>query len=383
MVSRGARAGRRGLVRRPGNAPALGCTKDDLDTPALCVDLDVMDDNIRRMVEACRAAGVAWRPHVKGHRCGAIGAWEVEAGAIGLTCAKLGEAEVMARAGVRDLLIANAVVGPLKLARLVELSRHTDPIVAVDHTDQLRPLAAVFAAAGRAVRVVIEVDIGLARAGVEPGEAALDLAAEATSLEGIDLVGVMGWEGHLLTIDDRTEKEARIHQALTYLIDTTARLERAGIPCPIVSCSGTGSFQISLTHPDVTEVQAGGAIMMDVFYRDQCGVVGLGDALTLLTTVVGRPTSGRAIVDAGRKALNVEIAMPRVRARPGVEFERMSAEHGQLTIDPEAAPLVIGDRLEVVPGYADLTVVLHDRFYGFRDGRLAEVLDIAGSDASR
>jgi D-serine deaminase-like pyridoxal phosphate-dependent protein len=363
--------------------PPLGCGKDGLDTPALCIDLDVMDGNIRRVVEACRAAGVAWRPHVKGHRCGAIGAWEVEAGAIGLTCAKLGEAELMAQAGVRDLLIANAVVGPRKLARLLELSRHADPIVAVDHTDQLRPLAAVFAAAGHAVRVVIEVDIGLARAGVEPGEAALDLAAEATSLEGIELVGLMGWEGHLLTIADRNDKEQRIHEALAQLIDTTRLLEATGTPCPIVSCSGTGSFQISRTHAGVTEIQAGGAIMMDVFYRDQCGVVGLGDALTLLTTVVGRPTSGRAIVDAGRKALNVEIAMPRVRARPGVEFERMSAEHGQLRVDPEAAPLSIGDRLEVVPGYADLTVVLHDRFYGFRDGRLAEILPIAGSDASR
>ena len=320
---------------------------------------------------------------MKGHRCGAIGAREVGAGAIGLTCAKLGEAELMAHAGVRDVLIANAVVGPRKLERLIELSSRADPIVAVDHTDQLRPLAATFAAVGRAVRVVIEVDIGLARAGVEPGEAALRLAREATSLEGIAFVGLMGWEGHLLTITERSEKETRIHAALGLLVETKRLLEAAGIPCPIVSCSGTGSFQIALGHPGVTEVQAGGAILMDVFYRDDCGVTGLDDALSLLTTVVGRPTPERAIVDAGRKALNVEIAMPRVRDRRDVEFERMSAEHGQLRIGPGAAPLAIGDRLEVVPGYADLTVVLHDRFYGFRDGRLAEILPIAGSDASR
>ena len=123
--------------------------------------------------------------------------------------------------------------------------------------------------------------------------------------------------------------------------------------------------------------------MMDVFYREDCGVAGLDDALTLLTTVVARPTPERAIVDAGRKTLNVEIAMPRVVGRPGVEFERMSAEHGQLRVAPEAAPLTIGERLEVVPGYADLTVFLHDQFYGFRDGRLVEILPIAGSDASR
>jgi len=361
----------------------LGCTKDELDTPALCLDLDVMDENIGLVVEACGAAGVAWRPHVKGHRCGAIGAREVAAGAIGLTCAKLGEAELMARAGVRDLLIANAIVGPHKLARLVELSRHADPIVAVDHADQLRPLAAVFAAAGRSVRVVIEVDIGLARGGVEPGDAALPLAREAASLEGIDFVGLMAWEGHLITIADRDEKERSIHMALLGLLDTKHRVEAAGLPCPIVSCGGTGSFQISLAHPGITEVEAGGAIMMDVFYREDCSVTGLGNALTLLTTVVARPTRGRAIVDAGRKTLNVEVAMPQVLARPGVEFERMSAEHGQLKVASEAAPLTIGDRLDVVPGYADLTVSLHERFYGFRDGRLAEILPIAGSDASR
>lgn len=367
----------------PENVPPLGCTKDDLDTPALCLDLDVMDENISRMAQACSAAGVAWRPHVKGHRCGEIGAREVAAGAIGLTCAKLGEAELMARAGVHDLLIANAIVGPRKLQRLLELSRHADPIVALDHVDQLRPLAGTFAAAGRTVRVVIEVDIGLGRGGIEPGAAALPLAREATSLQSIELVGLMAWEGHLITIPDPSEKEQSIHDALRRLVDTKRLLEEAGIPCPIVSCAGTGSFQVSLAHPGITEVQAGGAIMMDVFYLEDCGVIGLENALTLLTTVVARPTPERAIVDAGRKALNVEIAMPRVCARPGVAFERMSAEHGQLSVSAGAAPLMIGDRLEVVPGYADLTVFLHDRFYGFRDGRLTEILSIGGSDASR
>ncbi len=350
--------------------PRLGCSRDELDTPALCVDLDVMEENIRRVAASCATAGVAWRPHVKGHRAGAIGAREVAAGAIGLTCAKLGEAEVMAAAGVRDLLVANAVVGPQKLARLVELARHADPIVAVDHGDQLVPLSVAFANAGARVRVVIEVDIGMGRAGVEPGASALQLARQAASLEGIELAGLMGWEGHLLTIADRNEKARQIHDALDLLVGTAQLLEADGLPCPIVSSSGTGSFQIALDHPGVTEIQAGGAILMDVFYRDLCGVVGLDDALTLLATVVGRPTPERAIVDAGRKTLNVEIATPRVIGRPGVEFEQLSAEHGQLRVGPAAAPLSIGERLEIVPGYADLTVVLHDRFYGFRDGRL-------------
>lgn len=362
--------------------PPLGCSRDELDTPALCLDLDVMEENIRRIAAACSAAGIAWRPHVKGHRSPSIGAREVAAGAIGLTCAKLGEAELMATAGVRDLLVANYVVGPRKLQRLLELSRGADPIVTVDHADQLLPLAAVFAEAGARIRLLVEIDIGLDRGGVQPGEEALRLARRAAALEGVELVGLMGYEGHLLTIADREEKRSRVHEALDRLAVTRGLLEADGIPCPIVSCSGTGSFQVAITHGGVTELQAGGAILMDVFYRDHCGVTGLDDALTLVTTVVGRPAPTRAIVDAGRKALNVEIAMPRVRERPGVEFERMSAEHGQLRIEPGAAPLAVGDRLDVVPGYADLTVVLHDRFYGFRGGQLVEVLPIAGSDAS-
>lgn len=363
-------------------APRLGCSRDELDTPALCLDLDVMEENIRRIAQACSEAGVAWRPHVKGHRSGVIGAREVAAGAVGLTCAKLGEAEAMATAGVRDLLVANTVVGRRKLDRLVELRRHADPIVAVDHADQLLPLAAAFENAGLTVRVVIEVDIGLARAGVLPDGPALTLARRAVALPGIELVGLMGYEGHLLTIPDPDEKRRLVHESLDRLGSTKQLLQAEGIPVPVVSSSGSGSFQAAVSHPAVTEVQAGGAIMMDVFYRERCGVTGLEDALTLVTTVVGRPAPDRAIVDAGRKALNVEIAMPRIVGRPGVAFERMSAEHGQLSVEPGAAALAIGDRLEVVPGYADLTVKLHDRFYGFRGGRLAEVLPIAGSVAS-
>ncbi len=380
-------AGSRTGVRESGDVigeslPPLGCGPDDLETPALCLDLDVMEENIRRIALACSEAGVAWRPHVKGHRSGAIGSKELTAGAIGLTCAKLGEAELMAAAGIRDLLVANVVVGIRKLDRLVALRRHADPIVTIDHIDQLLPLAAAFEDAGSTVRIVIEVDVGLGRAGVLPGDAALLLARRAASLPGVRLVGLMGYEGHLLTVPDPAEKRRLVHEALDGLAATRELLEADGIPAPIVSCSGSGSFQVALSHPAVTEVQAGGAILMDVFYREHCGVTGLDEALTLITTVVGRPAPDRAIVDAGRKALNAEVAMPQVRGRSGVMVERLSAEHGQLRIAAGAAPVEVGDRLEIVPGYADLTVVLHDCFHGFRRGHLTEIIPIAGSRAS-
>ena len=358
--------------------PPLGCTRDDLDTPALCLDLDVMEANIRRISSACQEHKVAWRPHVKGHKVGSIGKSEVDAGALGLTCAKLAEAEIMAAAGVRDLLIANLVVGPHKVARLVELRKIADPIVTVDNIAQVLPLSAAFKGSSTPLRVLIEVDIGLNRVGVGVGEPTLHLAQEIVKLPGVTFAGIMGYEGHLLTIADRAEKEREIHAALSRLVETKQLLERHGVACPIVSCAGSGSYQISITHPGITEVQAGGAIFMDVFYREKCGVAGLDDALSIMATVVSRPAIDRAIIDAGRKTMNVEIAMPQVKGRSDIIVERLSAEHGQLKLEPSAYSLAIGDRLEIVPGYEDLTVVLHDQFYGFRGERLSQIIPIEG-----
>lgn len=350
-----------------------GTAKADVDTPTLVVDLDLFEANVRQVAAQCRAAGIAWRPHAKGHKQPEIARRQLAAGALGITCAKLGEAEVMADAGIRDLLVANMVVGPHKVRRLAELCRRADPIVCVDHIDQVLPVSRALAGSTHRVRILIEVDLGLGRVGVPPGEPTLRLAEQVWQLPGIEFVGVMGYEGHLLTLSDPDEKRRQIHAALEQLVETARLLRRSGIPSPIVSCAGTGSFQISITHPGITEVQAGGAIFMDCFYREKCQVRDLDFALTILTTVVSRPAPDRAIIDAGRKTMNIEIATPRVLGRDDIHVERLSAEHGQLRLDPSAQDLRIGDRLEIVPGYADLTTVLHDEFLGFRGGRLEVV----------
>jgi D-serine deaminase-like pyridoxal phosphate-dependent protein len=360
------------------NRPELGCPKDELDTPALCLDLDKLESNIRTMAGLCARHGVAWRPHSKAHKSPAIAQLELAAGALGITCAKLGEAEVLADGGVRDLLVANQVVGPQKMRRLAELCRRADPIVAIDHLDQALPMSQAMQAAGVRARVLIEVDIGLHRAGVAPGEPTVRLAEQVSRLPGLDLAGIMGYEGHLLTIEDRQRKTHEIREAMAVLVDTKEQLERAGIPCPIVSAGGTGSFAITIECPGVTELQAGGLIFMDAFYRTRCQVSGFEHALTLVTTVVSRPAPDRAIVDAGRKSHNVEIAPPWVIGREDIRFVRLSAEHGQFELDPSAQDLRVGDRLELVPGYSDLTTVLHDEFYALRHGRLEAVWPLAG-----
>lgn len=358
------------------HVPPLGSMKDDLDTPALCVDLDVMEANIRAMAENCRRRGVAWRPHAKGHKSSLIAKQEIAAGALGVTCAKLGEAEIMAAGGVKDMLIANLVVGPHKIKRLVELRRHADPIVCVDHIDQVEPISRAFAAAGLTVRLLIEVDIGLSRVGIAPGEPTVRLAKQISRLPGVTLAGIMGYEGHLLTLPDPEDKKKQIHAALDKLIETKQLLAEADINCPIVSCAGTGSYLIAIEHPGITEVQAGGAIFMDAFYRHKCQVPDLGYAMTILTTVVSRPTPERAIIDAGRKTMNIEVTPPLVLGREGITIKRLSAEHGELHVEPAEQGLKIGDRLELVPGYADLTVALHDQIYGFRRGKLEQIIPV-------
>lgn len=356
----------------------IGAGKDALDTPCLCVDLGQMERNIEHMASYCREHGVAWRPHEKCHKVPAIACKQLRAGAIGVTCAKVSEAEVMAAGGIRDILIANQIVGRRKLERLVGLCRWADPIVAVDHIAQAEPLAALAREVEVAPRVILEVDVGLNRSGVAPVEPAVELARQIGRLKGIRLVGIMGYEGHLLQVQDPEEKRARIAEAMGLLASVKQGMLEAGLCCDIVSAGGTGSFHITATLPGVTELQAGGGIFMDPFYRNRCNVRGLDFALTVLTTVTSRPARDRAIIDAGRKTTNPDLHMPIVAGREGITVRGLSAEHGTLELDSSAEELAIGDRLELVVGYGDFTTCLHDELYGFRGGRLEVVWPVAG-----
>lgn len=356
----------------------IGRSKSELDTPCLCVDLDRMEANIQRMSDVCREHGVHWRPHVKCHKIPAIAHKQLAAGAIGMTCAKLGEAEVMAAGGVRDLLIANQIVGPRKVERLVSLCRSADPIVAVDDMAQAEPLARAARKAGVAPRVILEIDIGLARAGVLPGKPALELARAVGRLKGLRFSGLMAYEGHLLKVPDPEEKRRAIFAAMKKVVDTKKQIERAGLTCEMVSAGGTGSYQITAQCPGVTELQAGGGIFMDRYYRDVCHVGGLDFALTVLTTVTSRPTPTRANIDAGRKTTNPDLALPLVVGDDDIRVQFLSAEHGTLTVERSAKGLAIGDRLELVVGYGDFTTCLHDELYGFRGDRLEVVWPILG-----
>jgi len=227
----------------------VGRSKWELDTPVLLADLDVVEANIERLARYCRAAGVAWRPHTKGQKVPALAHKELAAGAIGITCAKLGEAEVMAAAGVRDILVANQVVGPAKAARLANLLRHADVIVTVDSLENAEELSTAASRKGQTLRVLVEVNVGMNRAGVQPGEPAVRLSGKVAALPGLRYVGLMGWEGHCAGIADAVEKRRAIETAVGALVETAERCRQAGLAVEIVSCGGTSTFQGDRAHP--------------------------------------------------------------------------------------------------------------------------------------
>jgi D-serine deaminase-like pyridoxal phosphate-dependent protein len=362
----------------------VGRRVEELDTPALLVDLAKFERNVETMRRVIVAeAGVRWRPHTKGIKVPALARKLLDAGARGITCAKLGEAEVMAAAGITDILIANQVVGDEKMARLAALRQRADPIVAVDSVAHIEALAGAGRRAGAPIRVVVEVNIAMNRAGVEPGGAVVTLARYVAERPELVLAGLMGWEGgRLASIADPAEKRASIEAALGRLTASAELCRATGLTIGIVSCGGTGTYWISAFVPGVTEVQAGGGVFGDVHYREDYGV-DHPQALTILTTVASRPTPMRVVCDAGWKSMSIQPTMPVPLGLGPVRSLRVSAEHAAIELaEPSAAPRV-GDRVEFVAGYCDSTLFLHDELYGVRDGRVEAVWPIAGRGKTR
>ncbi len=351
----------------------IGQSIQALDTPALLIDLDKMEKNIQKMAARCRDSGLHWRPHAKGHKTPAIAHEQLRAGAIGITCAKLGEAEVLADAGISDILIANQVVGQEKVARLVNLRRRADVMVAVDDPVHIRAISDAATDVGVNVRVLIEVDVGMKRCGVPPGAPTLALAQQADAAPGVVFAGIMGYEGHAMSLDDAA-KEAACRKAVGELSKTRSLIEDAGLCVGIVSAGGTGTLAFTPDFPGITEIQAGGGIFMDTYYRDGLHVRGLEHALSVLTTVISRAAPDRAVADAGRKTTSSHPSLPEVKDRTDVVVTGLAAEHALLSL--KNSELKIGDKIQFISGYSDMTVFLHDQIYGTRNDRVEVVWDI-------
>ena len=358
---------------------AVGRPIQEVDTPALFVDLDAFERNVSRMATTMAKAGVGWRPHTKGIKVPALAHRLLAAGAFGVTCAKVSEAEVMADAGIRDILIANQILGSLKVRRFAELCMRADPIVAVDSAEGVEQLQRAAADLGVRPRVLVEVDSGMGRCGTAPGPATVEMARRVADANNLRFAGVMAWEGHAAGIADNGEKRAAVVEAISKLVASANACREAGVAVEIVSCSGTGTYMIAADQPGITEVQAGGGVWGDVHYRDHFGV-DHECALRVMTTVVSRPSETYIVTDGGFKTLGSINAMAEPVGIPPAHVERfsLSAEHGNLRLNTPEVSLRPGGRLEWIVGYSDATVFMHDELIGVRNGVVESVWAIEG-----
>ncbi len=352
----------------------------EVDTPSLLLDADALEANIARMAAffADRPSGL--RPHFKSHKCTRIAQLQIEAGAVGITCAKLGEAEALADSGIRDILIANQIVGPIKIRRLVELARRSSPIVAVDSQENARMLSGAAVAANVEIRVLVEVNIGMNRCGVQPGTPALELARLLASLPGIKFEGLQAYEGHSVDLREEAERIGQTRAGLTLLVETRRLLERSGIPVNIVSGGGTGTYTLTGDFPGVDEVQAGSYVGMDWWYSDIRPE--FQQALSILSTVISRPAPNLAVLDVGRKGIGAEFGLPRIANLAGATVSKLSEEHASIAL-PKDCKLRVGDQLQIIPSHGCTTANLYREFVIHRNGIVEDAWPIEGSGRLR
>lgn len=358
--------------------PAIGMSIDELSTPALVLDLDAFESNCATLASHFAERGVEWRPHTKAHKSPVLARRMIDAGAIGVTCAKVGEVEAMVAGGIEEVLLANQPSTEDAWRRMAALQRSARVFATVDDQVHVRAAEAAGDAIGVSIPLIIEVDIGMNRAGVRTAGQAVDLARMIVD-SGCEFAGVMGYEGHLLTIESPDEKKDAIESAVGIVVAAAEAIRAASIDVGIVSSGGTGSYQITAEIDGVTEIQAGGGCLMDRFYRELCGV-DLENALFLVSSVASRPQPNLAILDAGWKALPDRGMPPICHDLPGATVSLLYAEHLRLDLSGQADPQ-IGDRVVMIPGYSDATTVLHNEFLGVRSGVVEEVIPLTARGA--
>ena len=355
----------------------IGLKKSELDTPILWVDLGLLEINIATLAKHFKSAGVDWRPHTKGMKVPAIAHKAIAAGAIGVTCAKLGEAEVMAAAGIRDILIANQIVGAKKIARLVNLQRHAEVKVAVDNEANALEIGRAAVAKGVEVGILVDVNNGMNRTGVAPGPPVVALSRLVHETAGLRYLGLMAYEGHAIELDDPDAKRQEIEASVGLLTESVKLCRQAGLPVEIVSGGGSGTYKVTPFLPGMTEIQAGGAIFSDIAY--QSWDVETTPCLFVRSTVTSRAVPNRIIFDAGWKTLPAWFAYkPKPVGLAGIKSIAMSAEHGIVTLEEPNDTVQVGDAFDFIVGYGDVTLFLHDKLYGIRDGVVEVVWDIQG-----
>ena len=345
----------------------------ELETPALLVDLNAMEHNLDRMGRFFDGRKSKLRPHFKNHRILELAARQIQSGATGITCAKLSQAEKLVHSGVHNVLIANEIAGESCLRRFIQLSQEAPVLLAIDNADVAVDLARLAGERSSKLNLLIDIDLGLKRCGVAPGEPAAALARVVVE-RGLRLRGIMGYEGHLQPLEAGSQKQSLVTQAMAALIESKKRIEANGMPVEIISCGGTGDYEIAGTYPGVTEIQAGSYLLMDTWYAPFAP--GFRPSLSVLATVISKTPGERIVVNAGVKALSGERGLPSVKDVAGLKLKALHAEHALIEIVDPAAPVEVGDKIEISVHYHDGTIQLHRRLHGIRNERVEEVFEI-------
>ncbi len=350
--------------------------KFDLPTPALCIDMAAVGHNLRAMQDFANGAGVDLRPHAKTHKNPFFAHMQLNRGAVGVCVAKLSEAEVMVQGGITDILVTNEIADPRKLRRLANLAHYAKITLAVDSLPGAADAARAAMDVGATLHLLIEVDSGSLRCGTQPGEPTLDLARGIMELESVTFAGVMGYEGHCMFIEDPDERRQQVHAAQGSLVDSAQLLRSHGIPVDTVSAAGTGTYDLTGSYPGITELQPGSYIFMDGRYRPlkpefRC-------ALTVICTVISRPTPERVVVDVGMKSLTNEFGMPQVLSIPDCEFYREGEENACIRLDDTSNPIRPGDPVELLPTHGDTTIAVHDEYHLCHGEEVVMTLPIQG-----
>jgi D-serine deaminase-like pyridoxal phosphate-dependent protein len=346
--------------------PAIGRAREKLTTPALLLDMETLRANLDLMAAGMRDAPATLRAHVKVHKSPHIARMQVEHGAIGVGCATVWEAIVMARAGICDVFVINEVVGREKTRALALLAREADVKASVDDAVQVDELSAAAVAAGSTIGVLIDVDEGMHRCGVTSTAEALPLARRIADSPGLRFVGLTGYEGHCSLEFDETKRHAMACEAMRLLTGIAEDLAAAGLPCQIVSAAGTGTWETTSRYPGVTEIQPGSYATMDGHHR------GLdprfGWAATVLASVISRRPD-RIVLDAGSKTVGASHG---VLKGWDLEKYRFDEEHSIFLAD-ETVPLTVGDKVEILCGYTPFAISYFEAYHVLEEGKVVDI----------
>ncbi len=355
-------------------------TIHQLDTPALLVDLPRLRRNIAGMQALCDRNGVSLRPHTKTHKSPVIARMQLEAGARGITVAKVGEAEVMIAAGFDDLFIAYPLIGEAKYRRLLPLLERARLAVAADSLEGVAMMSAFFGTLGVKLPVLVEVDTGFRRTGASNSEEALALARAIDQAPGLFFAGLMEFGGHAYNACSEEDRRTVGHAEAATLLNVASRLADADLSPNIISTGSTPSMPFVAEVAGVTEARPGVYVFGDLKQAELGTVLREECALTVLATVVSIPVPGRYILDSGTKSLSSDHyaswTYGELKDYPGVKISRASEEHG--IIEGSDLPLRIGDKVEVLPNHACATCNMHDELYVVENGDLVDVWPVLG-----